>query len=295
MNTCPVCGNDRFRKISLCTDHFLTGEQFPILQCDRCLFRMTGSPPVEEEAGRYYHSDNYISHSDIRKGWISKAYHLARKQMLNRKFRIVVRASGREKGTLLDLGAGTGYFLRTMQNKGWQVTGTEKEERAREVACSQGALRLLPAEDFFSLPPCSFDVITLWHVMEHLHNLEGFWNRFPLLLKPEGTLVIALPNPGSADARHYGEFWAAWDVPRHLWHFTPDNIRQLAGKAGFVLKSMHRLPFDAFYISILSEKYRRSSFPVPKGIFHGMVSWMASLFHAGSCSSLVYVFKTGAP
>ncbi len=290
-SVCPICGDTRFRDLFFCTDHFLTGESFPILQCTGCHFRITGITPAEKDADRYYQSEAYVSHSDIRKGLVNRAYHLARKWMLRYKLKIVIRGSGCKTGSILDVGAGTGYFLRTMEDHGWQVTGTEKSSHARDFAADHLQLKVFPSEDFHTLPHRSFDVITLWHVMEHLYGLDAYWTGLARLLKPSGHLIIALPNPESADARHYRENWAAWDVPRHLWHFTPGDVKKMAEKYGFSLIKMRRLPLDAFYISILSEKYRASRFPVLKGFFFGKLSFLKSLVNRRHCSSLVYILK----
>lgn len=252
---------------------------------------MTGFPPPEEEMERYYQSEEYISHSDTSRGLVSRAYHLVRNFMVSRKAAVVRKTAGISSGSLLDIGAGTGFFLHYMQKKGWQVTGTEVNEAARALASAERGLSLLPAGDLFSLPPRSFDVITLWHVMEHLHDPGKFWHEFTRLLRPGGTLIIALPNPGSWDATHYREFWAAWDTPRHLWHFTPANLEMMASHYGFRMINSHRMPFDSFYVSILSEKYKKSSFPLLRGAWYGKISWWKALADKKRCSSLIYILK----
>ena len=275
----------------VCTDFFITGEQFPLLKCAFCGFRMTGLVPDATEIGRYYWSEEYVSHSNTREGFTNRLYHLVRTIMLERKYKIVAGSLGQPAGSLLDIGAGTGYFLQTMLKKGWKITGTEKSESAREFSSEKWGIGLLPEDRLWSFPENSFDVITLWHVMEHLHDLEKYWEKLSGLIKPAGCLVIGLPNPASADAGHYGQHWAAWDVPRHLWHFSPQNIQQIAEKHGFILQNTFRMPFDAFYVSILSEKYRKSVLPVLKGLWVGTLSWLASLFNIHKSSSLIYVFK----
>jgi 2-polyprenyl-3-methyl-5-hydroxy-6-metoxy-1,4-benzoquinol methylase len=192
---------------------------------------------------------------------------------------------------LLDIGAGTGYFLQVMLKRGWKISGTEKSDSARKFAAEKWGMQLLPEDGLGSLPENSFDAITLWHVMEHLHDLHTYWEKLAGLLKREGSLIIALPNPASADAGHYREHWAAWDVPRHLWHFSPENIKQIAEKHGFILQSTYRMPFDVFYVSILSERYKKSAFPILKGLLKGTVWWCFSLLSIEKCSSLIYVFK----
>jgi 2-polyprenyl-3-methyl-5-hydroxy-6-metoxy-1,4-benzoquinol methylase len=276
----------------ICTDFFITGEQYPLLKCAACGFRMTGLVPEAAAIGRYYRSEEYVSHSNTREGFTNRVYHLVRTIMLERKFKLVAKSSGQPTGSLLDIGAGTGYFLQSMLKKGWKITGTEKSESARKFSAEKWGIGLLPEEGLWSLPESSFDVITLWHVMEHLYDLEKYWEKLSGLIKPAGCLVIALPNPSSADAGHYSEHWAAWDVPRHLWHFSPQNIQQIAEKYGFIIQSTYRMPFDAFYVSILSEKYRKSALPVLLGLGMGTLSWGYSLFDKKKSSSLVYVFRS---
>jgi 2-polyprenyl-3-methyl-5-hydroxy-6-metoxy-1,4-benzoquinol methylase len=288
---CPVCGHSVSGMEMVCTDFFVTGEQFPLLKCAACGFRITGSAPDAVAVGRYYQSEEYVSHSNTREGFTNRVYHMVRTIMLERKHKLVVSSSGRSSGSLLDIGAGTGYFLQTMLGKGWEVTGTEKSDSARKFAAEKWGIPLLPEDGMWSLSENSFDVITLWHVMEHLHDLEKYWEKIASLMKPSGHLVIALPNPTSADAGHYREHWAAWDVPRHLWHFSPENIKQIAEKHGFILQRTYRMPFDAFYVSILSEKYTKSAFPVMMGLWLGTLSWFSSLFRIHKSSSLMYVFK----
>jgi SAM-dependent methyltransferase len=178
-----------------------------------------------------------------------------------------------------------------MQKRGWNVMGTEKDAKARNFSLEQWGIRLLPDEGLFSLPDQSFDVITLWHVLEHLYAPLDYLKKASALLEPAGSLIIALPNPASCDAHHYREYWAAWDVPRHLWHFQPENMEKLALKAGFTLRRTCRMPFDAFYVSILSEKYRGSKAALLKGVFFGKLSWMLSLAYPKKCSSLIYEFR----
>jgi SAM-dependent methyltransferase len=288
---CPVCGYPASGTEMICTDYYVTGEQFPLLKCTTCGFRITGSAPDADAIGRYYQSEEYVSHSNTRAGFTNRVYHLVRTFMLERKRKLVEKSSGLPSGSMLDIGAGTGYFLQFMLKKGWKINGTEKSDDARKFAAEKWGIQLLQEDGLWSLPESSIDVITLWHVMEHLHDLEKYWGKLSGLIKPSGCLIIALPNPDSADASHYGEHWAAWDVPRHLWHFSPQNIEQIAGKYGFILQSTYRMPFDAFYVSILSEKYRKSAIPVIKGLGMGILFWLASIFKKHKSSSLIYVFS----
>ena len=211
--------------------------------------------------------------------------------MLGRKRRLVEKSTSLKTGQILDVGTGTGFFLNEMKINGWQVNGTEKSSDARDFAKKEFSLDNLPSENLFTLKDNSFDVITLWHVLEHIHQITENMEAFGRLLKTNGKLIIAVPNHDSTDANHYKEFWAAFDVPRHIWHFAPKQMKQLGEKHGFKLASLHTMPFDSFYVAMLSEKYKKSSLSLFKGIFFGKISWLNSIFNPGKCSSVIYVFE----
>jgi 2-polyprenyl-3-methyl-5-hydroxy-6-metoxy-1,4-benzoquinol methylase len=290
-HTCPVCNGNDFSPFLSCTDFFVSGEQFSIKQCNSCGFKITEEIEDEENIGRYYQSEKYISHSNTTKGVVNSVYHRVRKYMLGRKRRLVEKAAATQNGNLLDVGTGTGFFLNEMREYGWRVTGIEKSDDARKFAKSEFNLDNLPTEELFKLKEKSYDVVSLWHVLEHIHRLDENMETFARILKDDGKLVIAVPNHNSYDAKHYKQFWAAYDVPRHIWHFAPAQIKQFGKKHGFKLVSLHTMPFDSFYVSMLSEKYKKASLAFLKGIFHGTISWMGSLLNRGKCSSVIYVFE----
>lgn len=291
ISNCPVCGEDEFIPFMTCTDYFVSGEQFEIAECAECGFKFTANAEEEQYAGKYYQSEEYISHSNTASGLVNRIYHRVRRYMLGRKRRLVAKASGLRPGRILDVGTGTGFFLQEMKKHGWQVTGTEQNAKARTFASHEFGLNVLPSADLFDLESGTYDAITLWHVLEHLHRLKDYMETFIRLLKPGGRLVIAVPNPASFDAMHYKAFWAAWDVPRHLWHFSPGQMKRFGERYGFRLVSMHPMPFDAFYVSILSEKYKKSKAALIRGIWHGKISWLKSLLNKERCSSVIYVFE----
>jgi 2-polyprenyl-3-methyl-5-hydroxy-6-metoxy-1,4-benzoquinol methylase len=288
---CPVCDEKKFSAFLTCTDFFVSGEKFQIKQCDSCGFKITENIEDENNIGRYYQSEEYISHSNTSKGLVNSVYHSVRKYMLGRKRRLVEKVTGIRNGQLLDVGTGTGFFLNEMKEYGWRITGTEKSKEARDFAKKEFNLDNLPTEDLFNLDGNSFDVITLWHVLEHIHELKKNMEAFQWLLKQDGKLIIAVPNHDSTDAKHYKEFWAAYDVPRHIWHFAPKQMKQLGKKYGFKLASLHTMPFDSFYVSMLSEKYKKSKFALLGGILHGKISWLKSIINPAKCSSVIYVFE----
>jgi SAM-dependent methyltransferase len=288
---CPVCDNDNFLPFITCTDFFVTGEEFNLKKCSNCGFIITENIEDEENIGRYYQSENYISHSNTSKGLVNAVYHQVRRYMLRRKRRMVEKAAGMQNGRILDIGTGTGYFLNEMNHFGWKVTGIEKSADARKFAKNEFNLKIQEPDELFRMNKNTFHVITLWHVLEHIHKLEDNMKSFSQILKPEGKLIMAVPNATSYDARHYREFWAAYDVPRHIWHFGPDQMKQFGEKYGFKLIRTAPMPFDSFYVSILSEKYKNSRFAFIKGIFHGKISWLKSLFNKNRCSSVIYAFE----
>lgn len=291
VHQCPICEHKIFSAFISCKDYFVSGEVFHIKKCNNCGFAITGNIDDEENIDYFYKSDKYISHSDSEEGLLNELYHLVRNYMLGRKHRLVNKVTGMNNGKLLDVGAGTGYFLNHMNRRGWQVTGTEKNTAARKFAKSEFNLDLLETNDLFELKDNSFDVITLWHVLEHIHRLPENMETFHRLLKPMGRLIIAVPNHDSYDALYYEEFWAAWDVPRHIWHFKPKQMKMLGEKFGFRLRITKPMPFDAFYVSILSEQYKKSKFAIFKGIYRGKLSWIRSMFRPEKSSSVIYIFS----
>ena len=288
---CPVCNKGKFSSFLTCTDFFVSGEQFSIKQCDSCGFKITDNIDDENNMGRYYQSEEYISHSNTNKGFVNALYHVVRKTMLTRKRRLVEKIAVPKKGHILDVGTGTGYFLNEMKQSGWQVCGIEKSPEARSFAKHEFKLDVKNTSELFGLQTNSFDVISLWHVLEHIHLLDENMHTFYRLLRHAGKLVVAVPNHDSYDARHYTKFWAAFDVPRHIWHFSPKQMKMFGEKYNFKLQKMKTMPFDSFYVSILSEKYKKARLALPKGILHGKISWFLSLFNTKKCSSVIYVFE----
>ena len=211
--------------------------------------------------------------------------------MLKKKRRIIIKATGNVKGNILDIGSGTGYFLAEMRRNGWDTAGIEINSKARDFSISELGIESKTPENIHSLKDCSFDCITLWHVLEHFHDPFGYMKQIRRLLKPEGVLVVALPNCKAYDSGYFGRYWAAWDVPRHLWHFDPNTLKSFVEKAGFKIKYIKRLPFDVFYISILSEKNNRRKFAALTGIIFGLIFWTGSLFRKEKSSSLTYILQ----
>jgi SAM-dependent methyltransferase len=249
---CPACGTPFESAAFRCKDHSVSGEWFDILVCRRCGFASTEPQPSPETIGKYYASDAYVSHSDTRKGIVNKLYHLVRMKNVADKVKIVARLLP-EGGELADTGCGTGYFLAACARRGWKIEGVEPDSAARSLAESRIGKPLFRSLVEAERAGRRFDVITLWHVFEHLHDPNASIAQLKRLLKPGGVLILALPDRLSDDAIHYGEHWAAYDVPRHLSHFTPVALRLLAERHGFSLENTIPMKFDAYYVSMLSE------------------------------------------
>jgi 2-polyprenyl-3-methyl-5-hydroxy-6-metoxy-1,4-benzoquinol methylase len=288
---CPQCSSEMITPHFSCTDYFISKETFAICRCSSCGFLFTQDYPDENEIHRYYESEDYISHSDTSAGIINKVYRLVRKLMLLRKRRIIESLTGLKKGNLLDVGSGTGYFASVMKKSGWEVKGIEISEKARNFAASAFGLETIGPDQISGQEPESFDCVTMWHVLEHFHDPEKYISDIVKLLKPGGTCLIALPNSSSFDAKYYRQFWAAWDVPRHLWHFDPVTFIQFSGKSLLKFERQFVLPFDVFYISSLSERYKGSQWPFLNGIIKAFWFTFLSLFDRNSSSSIIYVLK----
>lgn len=287
---CLVCGSEQLPINLKLKDHSISKEDFELVKCGNCNFVFTQNIPSQEEIGPYYVSEDYISHSDTKKGLINSLYHTVRAWMLKSKKGLVKKYA--PSGKLLDVGCGTGYFLNFMKNSGFDVLGVEPDENARELGVKNFGLEVYSPEKLLNEGiDQKFGAITMWHVLEHVHEPDLYFQTYRKLLEDKGVLVIAVPNCSSYDARHYKDYWAAYDVPRHLWHFTPETIKKLGEKNGFELIAKKRLPFDAFYCSLLSEKYKGNPLFVIKGFFIGGISWLNSLFNKDETSSLTYVFR----
>jgi 2-polyprenyl-3-methyl-5-hydroxy-6-metoxy-1,4-benzoquinol methylase len=290
-NACPLCSSTEIKLQFQCTDYFVSREQFPVFMCQACNFRFTQDYPDEGVIGKYYESESYISHSDTSEGISNKLYRIARRIMLSRKKELVTDITGLRSGKILDLGSGTGYFAATMKDAGWRTESIEINDKARDFALANFGLETRTPGDMSSLSSDSYDCITLWHVLEHFHDPFHYASEIYRLLKPGAYCIIALPNSSSYDAEYYRQYWAAWDVPRHLWHFTPDTFKIFAQKTGLELTGIRNLPLDVFYISILSSKYKGSTAALFTGLARGLWCYIKTLFRKSRSSSVIYLLK----
>ncbi|GAA4967715.1 class I SAM-dependent methyltransferase [Algibacter aquimarinus] len=270
-------------------DHSVSGEQFELIQNSEYGFLETTPQPSSDKLPEYYESEDYISHTDSKRNLFEKVYHLVRSLSLKKKLSLINSFSSKDK-KLLDVGCGTGDFLQKAFQNNWNISGIEPNEQARDIANKKTKNSVFEIEQLLKFDAQIFDVITLWHVLEHLPNLEDHIAIFKKLLKPSGTLIIAVPNYKSYDAQYYKQFWAAYDVPRHLWHFNQTSISKLVSKHSFKVEKVKPMWFDSFYVSMLSEKYKTDKMNPLKGFLVGLLSNVKAI-STKEASSLIYIIK----
>lgn len=255
LEKCPVCNNKLFDNYMICSDHSVSGESFALVKCQECNLVFTNPRPEEANLSNYYKSDQYISHTDKGNSLINIIYKLVRQYTLEKKVSLIEKYN-QGKGVLLDFGCGTGDFLKKAKDKDWQAFGYEPDKDARAIAQEKNSSAIL--EKLKDVPD-NIDVITAWHVIEHVSDLKATVRSLVKKLKTGGYLIVAVPNHLSFDSGYYKEHWAAYDVPRHLYHFDAKSISYFIKKLN--LKLVNKLPmiFDSYYVSMLSEKYKGKS------------------------------------
>ena len=288
---CLCCGSTSISRSFSAIDYTVSKEYFEVWKCSICTFQFTQNVPDASHIGPYYQSADYVSHSDTKTGLTNGLYHFARRLTVKSKRNLVKAVTALQQGSLLDFGAGTGAFASFMTQSGWQVTALEPDNTARANALKNHNLQLQDADSLQQLQSSSFDAITLWHVLEHVHNLHATLEHFERVLKPTGKLFIAVPNYTSYDAQHYQDYWAAYDVPRHLYHFSPKAMEILLNKKGFSLEKIYPMWFDSFYVSLLSEQYKYGSSRYFSAFAVGLLSNLKALFNTRKCSSVIYVVR----
>jgi 2-polyprenyl-3-methyl-5-hydroxy-6-metoxy-1,4-benzoquinol methylase len=267
-------------------DHSVSKEIFELYYDQDLDMLITSPQPSPENLGSYYESNDYISHTDSKRSLFEKAYHFVKGIALKNKLNLINSCSP-TKGNLLDIGAGTGDFLLSAKQNGWKTIGVEPSQKAKGIAISKG---ITFSESTQDLESKSFDVITMWHVLEHVPDLEIQIQELKRLVRPNGTIIIAVPNFKSYDANYYGKFWAAYDVPIHFWHFSKTAIQILFEKENIKLEKVLPMKFDSFYVSLLSEKYKNGKMNYLKAFWIGLLSnWKAK--SSLESSSHIYVLK----
>lgn len=294
LNQCPVCENRSLENKLICKDYLVSKESFAIVECTACGVRLTNPFPIETELEKFYQSEDYASHQTKRKSLMDVLYSIVRWYALRKKEKQIKKlfhsiSSSQKEKSLLDIGCGNGDFIRLCQRKGWKIKGVEPNPKAREVA-SQKTGQIIE-KNIQLIENQQFGLISCWHSLEHVpHINETIKKCYDLLIK-DGIMVIALPNYMCYDAQLYKEYWAGYDVPRHLYHFEKNSVKKLLKK--HKLKLIHTLPmkWDAYYVSLLSEKYKNGKLHYFQGFLNGWKSNRWASKHEHNYSSLIYIAK----
>ncbi|MDP3313899.1 bifunctional 2-polyprenyl-6-hydroxyphenol methylase/3-demethylubiquinol 3-O-methyltransferase UbiG [Lutibacter sp.] len=278
-------------KFLTCVDYTVSNKKFDLIYNEKYDMLETFPQPKGRELASYYESETYISHTDAKRSITDKIYQIVKKHTLQKKLHLL-NSFKTEGKNLLDVGCGTGEFLVVCKNKGWNVVGVEPNKNARELALSklntENNTEII--NDLFEVENQKFDVITLWHVLEHVPMLDEYIQKLKSLLKPNGRIVVAVPNFKSFDAYYYKQFWAAYDVPRHLWHFSKKAIDIIFKKEQLIVAEVKPMYFDSFYVSMLSEKYMYGKASLFKAFWVGLISNLKAVT-TKEYSSIIYVIK----
>lgn len=285
LDLCPNCKSYDFKNHMICKDYSVSQESFAIVKCNKCELLFTNPRPTEDNLHKYYKSDDYVSHSNKGNNPVNAAYKIARYFTLNSKVKLIGKLHS--QGNILDYGCGTGAFLTVAKQKGYTVTGVEPNVDATDKIDENLRSSLFKSLEDITLKK-HFHIITLWHVLEHISELSGTVKKLKKLLHPEGKLIIAVPNHLSYDAQYYKEYWAAYDLPRHLYHFTPKTMKNFLSGHKLKIENILPMPLDAFYVSLLSEKYKNGSVDYANAISVGWKSNRKAKVN-NEYSSLIYV------
>jgi SAM-dependent methyltransferase len=291
LNACLVCGSNQISKELTCKDFVATGNSFELNRCGQCSFLFTNPRPTASEVSPYYQSDRYVSHAGNKTNlpFMYKVYDIVRDYSINHKLKLI--KSYHTQGNLMDLGCGLGYFLNgAIKDNTFNSTGVDISQDAIDYVKNKFGYNVLNENKLAQLPSESFDIITQWHVLEHVHYLNERMQELHRLLAPNGTMFIAVPNSNSWDAKYYKEYWDGYDVPRHLYHFNQKSFGLLMQKHGFTVKRIKPLLFDAPYISMRSEVHKGKGFSFLRGAIFGAISTINALVRK-DYSSLLFVVK----
>lgn len=289
LSTCPSCGDQHFTAVLHAIDYTVSKNTFEIVQCESCHLRFTNPRPAANQAGKYYQSEDYISHSNTQKGLVNQLYHYVRNITLKQKTNWIDAYKIGDK-KVLDIGCGNGHFLKACQEKGWNVQGMELDPETAKRASELLKQDIHPSIKNINQNE-SFDLITMWHVLEHVYEIKDYFEFFKQHLSPKGKLLFALPNHLSYDAEVFQQYWAAYDVPRHIYHFNPNTLAFLAKQHGFQLIKSKGLIFDSFYIALLSNQYKYGNKKLIASFFIGLFSNLKAYLKTGNYSSNLYILE----
>jgi SAM-dependent methyltransferase len=286
LGICPLCEGGHFDEFLRTKDFTVSEEFFTIVSCQKCGFRFTNPRPGKEKLGSYYESDNYISHANSANSLVNFVYKLARTFTLRWKYKLITRIKSR--GLILDYGCGTGEFLGFCKDKGWRITGVEPNDKARQQAIELTGQKIFSRLSSMVTP--KFDVITLWHVLEHIPDLNQTFAELKSLLDTAGYMLIAVPNSESHDAHLFKQHWAAYDVPRHLYHFTRKSMNKLVANHGMKVVDVIPMKLDSYYVSLLSNKIKFGKLKLFNSFITGLLSNIYAIRNT-EYSSLIFVLK----
>ena len=289
LEKCIVCSKKNITEKMICKDFTVSGELFKIVSCETCGFTFTNPRPKDEDLQKYYISNSYISHTNNKKGLFNTLYQAIRLITINRKVKLL--KSMKKNGKVLDIGCGTGEFLNKCKRNGYETIGFEPSDMARKQAVKNFDIEVMKSNSFEKLESNSVSIITMWHVLEHIPDIENVLVECSRLIKDNGIIYIAVPNYLSWEAKYYKNYWAAWDTPIHLWHFIEKTIKLLFKKYNLELIKTKPMIFDSFYVSLLSEEYKTGSKNYIKSFIIGLLSNIIAIFSKKGHSSNIYMFK----
>jgi len=284
--SCPICGNKEFSLYLKTKDFFFTQEEFSLSKCKSCSLVFTN--PIPQDISKYYDTTDYLSHNTGDNGILGKIYSTLRNINIKRKYNLVSKYN--HQGNILDIGCGTGELLSFFNNKKWNAVGIEPNNSARKFAINKHGITVFDEKKLTSLTPDTFDVISMWHVLEHVPDLHKRISQVSKLLKKDGTIFIALPNLSSPDSLKYKEYWSALDVPRHLYHFNQETFETLISLHNMKLIHAEPMKFDSYYVSMLSEKYLKNKLYIPLAVINGFISNIKAK-RKNNYSSMIFVVK----
>ena len=290
LKQCPICETKKISKHLDCVDHTTSKEQFSIVSCGTCGFKFTNPRPEDNDLEKYYNSDKYISHTNSSRGIFNKTYQIIRKIAIKKKLQLLKKTNPKI-GTHLDIGCGTGEFLNACKKAGYKTSGIEPSKIARIQAIQKYNLEVSARTELTQYSDSKFDTVSMWHVIEHIPKLNETVSEISRILRPNGKTIIAVPNHKSFDCKYYKEYWAAWDVPIHLWHFSKNNIEKLFKKHKLKLTKTKPMIFDSYYVSILSEEFKFGKKNLIRGLIIGFISNLVGICTKRGHSSTIYVFK----
>ena len=286
---CFLCENINLNKIFSAIDYIATKEKFDILECPKCEIRITSPLPKKNQLKKYYESKNYRPHKKKTYSIIDLLYNIIRKYMFFKKRKLIEKHSHLKKGKILDIGCGTGEFASFMKNSGWDVVCVDSSNEARSIAMQRFNLKVLNIDQFFDLKNIRFDVITMWHTLEHVDKPIEYINKVNKILNDDGKFIFAVPNYESFDSKFFGKYWAANDVPRHLYHYSKKSVKKILKKSNLLVSNIIGLPFDAYYVSYLSSRYKKTS--LLNSLLVGFISNFKAKYTNNMYSSLIYIGK----